>query len=110
MPQPISPDRQVNNLLERICTNMQELFHYSQADAWSLIGDYYRLFRDEAHCSRLGVAVQDDDFFFHEAPMGMALRIHYFLGMKEQARSASFLAWRKEFLTQLKVGQRGSAG
>ncbi|CAJ0730480.1 hypothetical protein ACUXIW_003869 [Ralstonia pickettii] len=102
MRQKISSDSEVNRLFERACTNMQSLFGYSEAAAWSLLAEYHRLFTDKSYCEELGIGVQDDDFFFHEAPMGMALRVHYFVGLKGTPSQSDFLDWRRDTVKRLK--------
>src|SRR5262249_17512612 len=53
-------------------------FGHSFWPAVALARDYYEKFTDDAYCRSIGIPVQDDDFFWHEA-MGMAARIHYYL-------------------------------
>jgi hypothetical protein len=98
-------DSEVIRLFDRICSNMMLLFGYSEASARSLIIEYHQLFTDKSYCETLGIGVQDDDFFFHEAPMGMALRIHYFLGLKGNPSQSSFLEWRRDTVKRLKEKQ-----
>ncbi len=105
----ISSDKQVNQLFGLVSSNMQWMFEYSEADAWASIEEYYQLFTDKSYCNSQGIGVQDDDFFFHEAPMGMAMRIHYCLKLKGDPNSYAFLLWRKELMARLKEEQRGGA-
>lgn len=81
----------------RIVSNLQSLFGYSTDEATSLSQEYYKLFRDESFCRSIGIDVQDQDFFEHEAPMGMAMRVHYYLGLKEDPGPQKFLLWRRDF-------------
>jgi len=105
----LSDDNQVNLLFERTCSDMQYLFGYSEDNARSMIEEYYGLFTNKSYCDSLGVSTQDDDYFFHEAPMGMAMRIHYFLGLKGDPNPNAFLRWRKELVNQLREAQRGGS-
>lgn len=108
MQQALTTDAEVNHLFERVSSNMQSLLGYGSAEAAALIAEYYKCFTDKAHCDALGVSVQDDDYFFHEAPLGMALRIHYYLGLKADPSPSAYLAWRKDFVAQMKGTERGS--
>ena len=108
MTEALSNDQDVNHLFERVRSNMESLFGYSSNEAWDLIKEYTRLFRDVAYCASIGIGVQDDDYFFHEAPMGMAMRVHYYLGMKADPSPRAFLLWRKELTKQLASKAHGS--
>lgn len=103
----MSSDPDVDHLFERICSEMRFLFGYREQDARSLMADYVRLFTDESCCERLGRGVQDVDFFFHEAPMGMAMRIHYFLGLKGSPAENDFVNWRAEAQRRLRDWESG---
>lgn len=99
-----------NWLFDRIVSNLQSLFGYESAEAIALTQRYYDLFRDKSYCDSIGVGVQDDDFFNHEAPMGMAMRVHYHLGIKADHSRRNFLRWRREFqLAQRKRESRDRA-
>ena len=87
-------------MFDRIVSNLQSLFDYSSQKAVELTSEYYLLFRDKSFCDSVGIGVQDEDYFAHEAPMGMALRIHYYLGLKGDFDPQKFLQWRKDFLIQ----------
>jgi hypothetical protein len=102
MRKPLSADAGVNLLFERAASEMRQLFGYSEAEAWALIVEYYRLFTDSELCSRHGVVVQDADFFFHEAPLGMALRVQYFVGLKGLANRGGFLDWRMSVVQRMR--------
>jgi hypothetical protein len=93
----ISTDPDVNRLFDKVIRSMVYEFAYSYEGASSLARKYYELFRDEAYCKTINVPVQDDDFFFHEAANGMALRIHYYLGLKLDPDPRSFVKWRAEY-------------
>lgn len=107
MKQELSSDKEVNQLFERVSSNMQSIFGYSADEAWILITNYYSLFKTKSYCDSLGIGVQDDDFFFHEAPMGMAMRIHYYLALKADPNPRAFLLWRKDFVSRMKEAQHG---
>ena len=91
-------------MFDRIVSNLQSLFAYGPAEAAALTRRYYDLFRDASYCDSIGVGVQDDDYFNHEAPMGMAMRVHYYLGINGDPAPQNYLRWRREFqLAQRKV-------
>jgi len=104
----LSATKEVNDLLERISSNMQFLFGYAPDEARALIVEYCKLFTDKTYCDSIGLRVQDDDYFFHEAAMGMAMRIHYYLGIKADPDPDTFLSWRKDFVLKMKESQRGN--
>ena len=91
----IAADKETNHLLGEIAAALSE--SYSPAKAESLVRDYYSKFTDHSYCKSIGVPVQDDDFFFHEGVRGMALRIHYYLGLGGEPAPAKFLEWRAAF-------------
>ena len=84
-------------MFDRIVSNLQSLFGYSSQKADEIATEYYVLFRDKTFCDSVGISVQDEDYFAHEAPMGMAMRIHYYLGLKGDFDPQKFLQWRKNF-------------
>jgi hypothetical protein len=90
-------------MFDRIISNLQSLFGYDLAGATALTQRYYDLFRDKSYCDSIGVCVQDVDYFNHEAPMGMAMRVHYHLGLKGDPSPQKYLLWRRDF--QLKQRQ-----
>jgi hypothetical protein len=102
-------DPEVDALFKRASSELTSLFGYSEEEASILVADYLRLFTDKIYCEQMGIPTQDDDFFFHEAPLGMALRIQFFCGLKERSE-AHFLAWREKIVTKIKEQQRGSLG
>ena len=75
MTRDIYPDDDTELLFEETSVVLQEWFHYSKelSSVYSL--RYYLLFTSELYCNRMQIAVQDIDFFHHEGPIGLALRI-----------------------------------
>jgi hypothetical protein len=94
----IAADTETNQLLDQISVALSE--RYSLAEAEALIREYYAKFTDAAYCQSLGIPVQDDDFFFHESAGGMALRIHYYLGLKGDPDPSKFIEWRAAVIGQ----------
>ena len=88
----IAADTETNQLLDQISVALCE--SYTQAEAESLVRDYYVKFTDPFYCRSIGVPVQDDDFFFHEGVRGMALRVHYYLGLEGDPAPSKFIEWR----------------
>ena len=80
-------------VLEVLCSN----FKYSPAAAVELIHMYYRLFTDDAYCNPIGVATQNDDFFWHEGQFDIALRIHYYLTLKRDPAPMSYIKFRQDY-------------
>lgn len=72
----------------------QDTDEYTFEEACSLVESYYRHFTDAAFCARLGVSVQDEDFFHHEGAAGLALRVHYYLKLQGDPNPRAFIAWR----------------
>ena len=97
-----------NWMFDRIVANLQSLFAHEPTDAVALTQRYYDLFRDKAYCESIGVVVQDDDYFNHEAPMGMAMRVHYYLSLKGDPAPQSYLFWRREFQLARRELESGS--
>jgi hypothetical protein len=90
----LSSDDDVNRFFARVEKQLQNEFAYTLQQAAALIREYYESFRNEAYCDSLGLPVQDDEFFFHEGVRGMALRVHYYLGIRGNPDHEKFLAWR----------------
>ena len=88
----IAADTETNQLLEQISVALSE--RYSLAEAEALVKEYYAKFTDASYCRFLGIPIQDDDFFFHEGVIGMALRIHYYLGLEGDPNPSKFIEWR----------------
>ncbi|UJB19158.1 MULTISPECIES: hypothetical protein [Lysobacter] len=92
----IADDETINQLLGKIVAALSE--GYSKTEAESLVRDYYSKFTAPAYCKSIGVPVQDDDFFFHEGIAGMALRIHYYIGLEGDPAPEKFIEWRTTHL------------
>jgi hypothetical protein len=90
-------DEDTNYLFERIRDILIDVHRYSIDQADTLCRSYYRDFTDEAYCEKIGIPVQDDDYFHHESPHGMALRIHYYLGLQKDPSPYSFIEWRADY-------------
>ncbi|KRB07971.1 hypothetical protein [Lysobacter sp. Root690] len=88
----IADDEATNQLLDKIVAALGEC--YSKTEAESFVRGYYLKFTTPAYCKSIGVPVQDDDFFFHEDIPGMALRIHYYLGLGGDPAPEKFIEWR----------------
>lgn len=98
-------DADVNKLFDQVVTDLQARFGYTAQAASALVREYYTLFRDPQYCKGIGVPVQDDDFFFHEAAGGMALRVHYYLGLKENPDPGKFIDWRADYNRRRRSGR-----
>jgi len=108
---PLSSDDQINRLFDGTVVILQSKFGYSAEEATSMVREYYQRFRDPAYCKSIGVRVQDDDFFFHEASGGMSLLVHYYLGLKGDPDPRKFLDWRTEYnRQQARSALRGGKG
>lgn len=97
-------------MFDRIVANLHSLFEYGSAEATALTERYYELFRDQSYCDSIGVGVQDENFFNHEAPKGMAMRAHYYLGLKADPSPQSYLFWRRDFQLALRSLESGGQG
>jgi hypothetical protein len=100
-------DADTNRLFDQVVEELQARFRYSAGAAAALAREYYMRFRDPQFCESIGVPVQDDDFFFHEAAGGMALRVHYYLGIKEDPNPSRYIEWRTNYFRQLRAVRRG---
>jgi hypothetical protein len=67
---------------------------YSAEHASNLARQYYVSFTNETYCARIGIPLQDDDFFHHEGAREIALRIHYYLGIGGNPDPHSYIKWR----------------
>lgn len=94
-------DEDTNNYFCTVMSWLKSYFNYSESRACTLIHKYYHSFRDEKYCEKIGIPVQDDDFFWHEGAGGMALRIHYYLGLKGDPEPIKFIDWRADFNKRL---------
>lgn len=87
-------DAETNQLFEDVAAKLCSNFGYTAARAAELIRDYYAKFRDEGYCDQINIPTQDDDFFFHEGVWGMAMRVHYYIGLNENPNPIAFIEWR----------------
>lgn len=106
MKPPLTADEDLNYIFDMAVAELQARFEYSEDSAIALTQEYYRLFRDPEFCRSIGVAVQDEEFFFHEAPGGMALRIHYYLGLKADPDPGKFIEWRTQYFNALRNARK----
>lgn len=83
---------ETNQFLNNVVVALGEIYPPEKAE--SLVRDYYSKFMDSCYCKSIGVPVQDDDFLFHEGVGGMALRIHYYLGLEGDPDPHKFIEWR----------------
>lgn len=90
----LSKDEEVNHFFGQVISILTSECSYPTEDASRLVREYYDFFRDADRCKQIGVPTQDDDFFFHEGIRGMALRVHYYLGLKGDPNPRSFIEWR----------------
>ncbi len=99
-----------NALLNLAVEQMQHRFGYQQDEAAKLIRRYLEVFTDSKRCSDMGIPVQDEDFFFHEREVGLALRAHYYLALQGDPKPMSFVNWSSEYFKKLHGGQSASPG
>ena len=92
----LAADEETNRLLSEITRLLCD--RYSVTEAESLVRDYYIKFTDPSYCESIGIPAQDDDFFFHEGALGMALRILYYLGLRGNPDPEAFIEWRTNYL------------
>lgn len=90
----LTTDEDVNLFFDDVRSFLERDFGYTHTTSNALIVDYYTLFTDKEYCIQIGIPVQDDDFFFHEGAGGMALRIHYYIGIKGDPNPEAFIKWR----------------
>ncbi len=87
-------DQDTNMFFEDVVLKLKDELGYSQEEAYELTREYYLNFTNEMFCKNIGVPVQEDDFFFHEGVGGVALRIHYYLKLKNDPSPRKFVDWR----------------
>jgi hypothetical protein len=88
-------DSDVTSLFDEVAAALTET-GLSIVDASNIARDYYVQFTDAAYCERLGLPVQDDDFFFHESARGVARRAWYYLVLKGNPDPGEFIKWRSD--------------
>lgn len=94
---PVSDDEDLNDFLEDVVSLLNRYFDWPLLSAELLVRDYFSKLQDPEYCSAHGFVMHDHDYYFHECTGGMAVRMHYHLGMKGDPTSREFLEWRKEF-------------
>src|SRR5437867_1564156 len=105
---PVSTDAGTNLLFDAVVELLQG--SYSRSEAEVLAREYYRLFRDPEYCKSINIPVQDHEFFHHEGAGGMALRIHYYLGIKGDPDPHRYLDWRQKFTRETNERRREMEG
>ena len=90
-----------NALLNAAVLQLQQRLAYQQPDAAKLIRAYLEVFTDVKRCDEMGIPVQDEDFFFHEGAIGLALRAHYYLTLQGDPDPMSYVNWRSDYFKQL---------
>ncbi len=95
-------DDDTNHLFDQIAAHLNEYLMYSYSDAVALAREYYACFCDTEYCSKLHIPVQDDEFFHHESAGEMALRVHYYLGLRLDADPHKYIEWRTEYYRRLR--------
>ncbi|WP_144034317.1 hypothetical protein [Sphingomonas sp. IBVSS2] len=86
MTPPLSDDEYVNRLYDDIREELVGIFSHSPARASEILASFYT---KHPEC--------DEDFYFHQGPFNMALRVHYEQVLGGEASSADFVAWRKNY-------------
>lgn len=87
-------DDDTNLFFDDVAAKLVSDLGYDEATATALAREYYMSFTNADYCRRIGVAVQDEEFFFHEGVGGVALRIHYYLTLKGDPKPRSYIKWR----------------
>jgi hypothetical protein len=96
----LTTDEDTNHLFDRVCLILEGIYSADEANA--MVHEYYSSFRDPTFCARIHIPVQDDDFFHHQGDYDMALRIHYYLGLKGDPDPNKYVQWRAEYYRQRK--------
>lgn len=100
----VSSDEDVNCLFGEVAKYLAEVLGYSANKAAEMAASYYAQFTSDEFCRSIGVPRQDDEFFFHEAAGGVALRAHYYLGIKGDPDPGAFIEWRAKRYRDLRNG------
>jgi hypothetical protein len=88
---------ETERLFDRIAKELVKRFGYSYKDAIVGIRGYYADMCEKALRRNNPNAMSVDDWFAHDGAFGMALRIHYVVGIGGNADSPEYLKWRSEF-------------
>jgi len=83
---PLSDDEYVNRLYGDIRAELVSIFSHSPAYASDLLANFYTKHPES-----------DEDFYFHQGPFNMALRIHYDQVLGGDSSSSDFVSWRKNY-------------
>ena len=97
-------NKDFNLLLNETAEDLQTRFKYSSEAAAALVEDYLKKFTDEDFCAEINIPVQNEDVFFHESAIGLALRVHYYLGMHADPNPVMFMNWRADYFRRLRNG------
>jgi hypothetical protein len=100
----VSSDEDVNCFFGEVANDLTETFGYSATEAAEMAASYYAQFTSDEFCRSIGIPLQDDEFFFHEAAGGVALRAHYYLGIKGNPDPGAFIEWRAKRYRDLRSG------
>jgi hypothetical protein len=100
----VSSEGEVNCLFGEVAKYLAEVLGYSANKAAEMAASYYAQFTSDEFCRSIGVPRQDDEFFFHEAAGGVALRAHYYLGIKGDPDPGAFIEWRAKRYRDLRNG------
>lgn len=95
-------DEETNDYFCTVMSWLRTYFGYSESEACKLVQKYYSKFRDRKYCEKIGIPVQNDNFFWHQGAGDIALRIHYYLVLQGDPEPMKFIDWRIEFETQLR--------
>lgn len=95
----VSSDDDEVFLFERVVGHLQSSYEYSLNDAVELVNGYYSKFTDPEFCEKFGIPVQNIDFFFHIEALGMADRVHYYLGLNNTPDERAFIDWQRSVRT-----------
>ena len=90
-----------NVLLNRAVQQLKQRLAYEEADAVKLMRAYLELFTDEKRCNEMGIPVQDEEFFFYEGEIGLALRAHYCLTLQGKPDHMSYVNWQSDYFEKL---------
>src|SRR6266498_1890144 len=93
----LTTDDDTNALFDQAVFWLKDYFGYSGEAAGALAREHYRLFRDAEYCRGAQVALHDDDMFHHQGAVDLALRIHYYMGLKADPDPRKYVEWRQDY-------------